>query len=139
MARWNSQQLLNAAGQPFMVPDRELAGPLPLLQGPDGSSAKVLDGWRRFNQLLANGGHQPVLVALTSRHAWLIRLNSGIELRLGTEDSINRIDRFMKVFSSLPAAEQPRVAYADMRYDTGLAMGWRPEEVQPTNGKQKGT
>ncbi len=139
VARWNSQQLLNAAGQPFAVPDRERAGPLPQLQGPDDSSAKVLDGWQRFSQLLAQGGHRPVLVALSSRHAWQVQLSSGIELRLGKEDSINRIDRFMKVFSSLPAEEQPRVAYADMRYDTGLAMGWRPEEAQPTNGKQKGT
>ena len=32
--------------------DRERAGPLPQLQGPDDSSAKVLDGWQRFNQLL---------------------------------------------------------------------------------------
>lgn len=139
VARWNSQQLLNAAGQPFTVPDRERAGPLPQLQGADDSSAKVLDGWQRFSQLLAQGGHEPVLLTLTSRHAWNIQLSSGIELRLGKEDDINRIARFINVFSKLSAAEQPRVAYADMRYDTGLAMGWRPEEAQPTNGKQKGT
>lgn len=139
VARWNDGFLLNAAGQPFAVPDPERAGPLPQLRGPSGSEAKVLDGWQRFSSLLTAGGHAAAAVALSSRHAWQVTLDSGIELRLGTEDGINRIDRFMKVFSSLPDTDKTRLAYADLRYDTGLAVGWKPEEPKPTDTKKKGS
>ena len=67
-----------------------------------------------------------VKVNLTARHAWELTLEGGVQLFLGRSDEMARLQRFIDVFPEI----QPRelIAYVDLRYDTGLAVGWKRNE-----------
>ncbi len=67
-------------------------------------------------------------LVLSERFAWQLTLNDGVTLNLGRENRIERVQRFMDVYPQImqnKAADQ-QINYVDLRYDTGLAVGWKP-------------
>ena len=69
----------------------------------------------------------PQLV-LTERYSWQLILVDGVSLNLGREDRIQRVQRFMDAYRQIKAFAQDdmQVDYIDLRYDTGMAVGWKP-------------
>ena len=49
-------------------------------------------------------------------------------LNLGREDRIERIQRFIDSYSFIKHKKpnNQQVNYIDLRYDTGVAVGWKP-------------
>ncbi|GAL13019.1 cell division protein FtsQ [Vibrio astriarenae] len=66
-------------------------------------------------------------LVLNERRAWQIILDNGMRLELGKESMDERIDRFVSLYYQLGEKAQ-RVSYIDLRYDTGAAIGWFPEQ-----------
>ncbi len=56
-------------------------------------------------------------------------LGNGIMLELGREDKMARIQRFINVYPELVKQEKS-VARVDLRYDTGLAVGWEDAQEE---------
>ncbi|GAA5218914.1 cell division protein FtsQ/DivIB [Corallincola platygyrae] len=128
LAQWDQQRLLNSRGELFEVPEPALAEPLPLIQGPDGSEARVLDYFQRFDGLLKYHQIELVELSMSQRQAWKLQLGTGLELRLGREDEIARLQRFIDLYRTIPAETKEKMAYVDARYDTGMAVGWLTDE-----------
>ena len=63
-------------------------------------------------------------VSLDARGAWRVELSNSIEVRLGREDSDRRIELFVEIVAPIIAARLGEVAYVDMRYSNGFAIGW---------------
>ncbi|MCE9680290.1 FtsQ-type POTRA domain-containing protein [Shewanella sp. AS1] len=123
VAHWNETQWLNQQGEVFQAPAIEGIAPLPYLEGPDDQAQVVLTNYRQINELLTINGFKLTDLQLSPRHAWLAFLDSGIELNLGREDKMARVQRFIDVYPILIKQGKP-VAKVDLRYDTGLAVGW---------------
>ncbi|QFI55741.1 FtsQ-type POTRA domain-containing protein [Aeromonas simiae] len=123
--RWSNNRFLSKTGEIFSAPDR-VKFPLVSLSGPDDQAKRVLESYRQFDALLAPKGFRVVKVNLTARHAWELTLEGGVQLFLGRSDEMARLQRFIDVFPEI----QPRelIAYVDLRYDTGLAVGWKRNE-----------
>ncbi|TKB51273.1 FtsQ-type POTRA domain-containing protein [Ferrimonas sediminicola] len=127
MAHWNGGDWLNQDAQVFQAPPRSGIGALPQLAGPEGSSEKVWQNWLKFSELLRLNGFSPQRLTLSHRHAWTLTLEDGLELRLGRIEGIERLQRFIELWPTL--SRQGRQAqYIDIRYDTGLAVGWQLEQ-----------
>ncbi|CUS47390.1 MAG: cell division protein FtsQ [Idiomarinaceae bacterium HL-53] len=129
LAIWNESQLLNVHGDVFTAPVDDLKESLPALFGPEENVKEVLDYYQRFQTLLAQEGYVIRGFYLSERFATVLALDNGIELRLGRESQIERIQRFMDLLPVILAeqaeGELQRIEYIDLRYDTGLAVGWR--------------
>ncbi|MDN4503860.1 cell division protein FtsQ/DivIB [Alteromonadaceae bacterium BrNp21-10] len=124
VARWNSDSLINANGSLF---NAELDGaPLPLLYGPGGSEQTALQGYKDMQQLLASSGLQIEELILSERFAWQVKLSNDIMLNIGRKEFIDRVQRFVDLLPLL-AKNKKAVEYVDLRYDTGLAVGWKGE------------
>ena len=84
-------------------------------------------------QTLLAGAALPIdELFLSERFAWQITLKNAIKLNLGRQEFIDRLQRFVDVYPLLK--EQPKaVEYIDLRYDTGLAVGWSDEHKQSEN------
>jgi len=123
VAHWNGDAWLNIHGQVFDAPKRDDIGSLPLLAGPEGQSQVVLTTYRQVSELLKINGFKLNSLSLSPRHAWHGSLDNGIMLELGREDKMARIQRFINVYPTLVKQPKP-VAKVDLRYDTGLAVGW---------------
>ncbi|MFO6423299.1 cell division protein FtsQ/DivIB [Motilimonas sp. KMU-193] len=123
-AFWNEVDLLNIKGEVFNAPQDKIKDPLVYLYGPEHSSKEVLEVYQQLESLLALNGFSIEAVELTHRYAWNIQLKQGIELKLGREQRVDRVQRFIDIY---PLLDAQKVAYVDLRYDTGVAVGWKPE------------
>lgn len=123
VARWNGDMLLNRFGGTFSPDSGIEEMPLPDLYGPGGSELTVLQGYKAMQGLLVRSELQIVELFLSERYAWNVKLDNGISLNLGRKEFMDRLQRFVDVFPLLKQQNKD-VSYVDLRYDTGLAVGW---------------
>lgn len=122
VAWWNGDLLINQYGDTFQVKESFDDLPLPQLYGPSGSEVTALEGYRAMQSLLAMSGLTIDELLLSERFAWDLKLNNGVKLRLGRSEFIDRLQRFVDLY---PILETKPVDYVDLRYDTGLSVGWK--------------
>lgn len=138
-ARWNDDLLLNQHGEAFdgiEVANQMHLG-LPSLFGPGGSEKTALQGYRDMQSLLEAADLHISELFLSERFAWNLHLDNGIKLNLGRSEFIDRLQRFVDVFP-LISSQGKSIDYVDLRYDTGLAVGWgNPTETNSTRTKQR--
>ncbi|WP_292977323.1 cell division protein FtsQ/DivIB, partial [Nitrosomonas sp.] len=97
---------------------------LPIFTGPDKSSHLITNQYHVFNKLLQPTGYSVAEIALTPRHAWHIRLNTGTWLRLGRKQIIQRLQRYVAVHRQYHENLdwEGHSAYVDLRYVNGFAV-----------------
>jgi cell division protein FtsQ len=120
LARWGADGLVNTYGERFAARSDEA---LPLFVGPPGSEAEVTRRYERFSRVLAPLGSPVERIALSARHAWQVRLASGLQLTLGRDADLaeQRLARFVEAYASaVGAVRVPEVV--DLRYPNGFAM-----------------
>ena len=130
IAHWNGEFFLNEFGIAFQADEGRLTETLPAFFGPEGSEIIALDNYRNLTDLLNYGQLEIDELVLSERYSWLLTLNDGVTLNLGREDRVERIQRFLDVYSQIKD-KQPdgqQVEYVDLRYDTGVAVGWKATE-----------
>ena len=103
---------------------------LPAFFGPEGSEDIALANFVNLSKLLKFSELSIDELLLTERHSWQLTLNNGVMLNLGRENKIERVQRFMDVYPQIikTKKENQQVDYVDLRYDTGLAVGWKTAE-----------
>ncbi|GLR71060.1 cell division protein FtsQ/DivIB [Agaribacter marinus] len=121
VAVWNSDLLLNKYGDSFAGLPYERT--LPVLFGPNGSEKTALVGYNHMRSLLFGTGQNISELVLSERFAWKLRLKNNIVLNLGRQEYIDRLQRFIDIYPLLKEKNKP-IDYIDLRYDTGLAVGW---------------
>lgn len=126
-ARWNGAGLMDARGHVFTLSGGQSWTGLPQLSGPDGSAAAVLAEYRTFGALLASKGLAIRKLNVDARGAATLELSDGICVRLGRQLAEVRLERFSTVALQVLAGQITRVAYVDMRYTNGFAVGWSRE------------
>ncbi|MGL4769777.1 MAG: cell division protein FtsQ/DivIB, partial [Plesiomonas shigelloides] len=94
--------------------------------GPEGSEKEVLDAWHSMEKLMQENGFHLTMLALSPRHSWQAGLDGDIRLELGRGNRMERLKRFIELYPLLQQQTDKRISYVDLRYDTGLAVGWAP-------------
>jgi cell division protein FtsQ len=130
IAIWNGDFLINQNGKAFQADIARLKGALPAFFGPEGSEEIALDNFINLSKLLKFSELSIDELLLTERHSWQLTLNDGVTLNLGRENKIERVQRFIDVYPQIikTTKENQQVDYVDLRYDTGLAVGWKTAE-----------
>ena len=129
LARWGEErgELVNSFGEVFAAtaPEAELAA-LPLLYGPPGTAPEVLKRYGEFVGSFQPLAQKPVQVTLSPRLAWQLKLESGMFVDLGREQSKSpvgvRLARFIEVYPETVGKRATRPAVVDLRYPNGFAM-----------------
>jgi len=129
VAVWNGKELINSSGELFAAEPSEVARAIPELEGPEGDVDEVFFQYQRIQALLARSNHYIDRFAMSERFSVRIWLESGIELRLGREARLERVQRFMELLPIIQGESTQEIAYIDLRYDTGVAVGWH--DIQP--------
>lgn len=127
IAIWNGNALLNPHGDVFNGHPEDVPENSVNLYGPQGSSKQVLDIWRSSMAKLKPLGRTITSVVLNDRRAWQLILDNGIRLELGKDAREDRLNRFIQLYSRL-GDKVDKISYIDLRYDTGAAVGWIPDD-----------
>lgn len=121
-------RLLSVKGDVFTanLAEAEEDGELPEFAGPAGSEKEVLARFTDFNAWFAPANLVASSVYLSDRYAWSVRLNNGMAVELGREQSKatlkERVDRLTAIYPQLVARLQDQIESVDMRYANGLAV-----------------
>lgn len=125
VARWNGDGLMDAQGRVFIKGEASMYKGLPQLSGKDEDAEDVLAEYDTLVNLLTPRGLSIVELDVDARGAATVELNDGIEVRLGREDATGRLARFTALALPALGAKLATVAYVDMRYTNGFAVGWK--------------
>jgi cell division protein FtsQ len=125
-ARWGDSGLLNVYGELFVSDVTHIPAELPRLSGPPGSELKVAERFFELDGLLKQRGLTAVSLAVDDRGAWLLTLNTGMQVRFGAVAFDERMVRFFAALDQVLAPVAETVDYVDMRYTNGFAVGWKP-------------
>lgn len=125
VARWDQTGLVNARGQLFVSEARFIPPELPQLAGPAGSETEVTARYLAVQGRLTEIGLRLVALELDARGAWALTLDDGVQIRLGRQQIEERFERFMAVAAKLVSQRGADIAYIDLRYGNGFAVGWK--------------
>jgi cell division protein FtsQ len=73
-----------------------------------------------------------------ARGSWSATLQSGVVLRLGTGDILKKMRGFSRMYRAELSAQMDRIAYIDLRYSNGLAVGWKAAGAQAAAHESNG-
>jgi cell division protein FtsQ len=121
-------RLVSVKGDLFTVNSAEAEedGELLEFSGPPGSEKEVIARFSDLREWFAPAKLVPESVQLSSRYAWSVRLDNGMTVQLGREQSREtlkaRVQRLVGIYPQLVARLQDRIESVDMRYPNGLAL-----------------
>lgn len=136
LAHWNDTGLVNTHGEVFSA---ETGQQLPNFIGQPDGAAEVTQMYAALTEQLVPLKQGIAEISLSPRRSWQLRLNNGVLLKLGREQSKQRLARFVAVYPySLMNMQQNdefsyagktphkkglqhKVEYVDLRYSNGFA------------------
>ncbi|WP_372859152.1 cell division protein FtsQ/DivIB [Pseudoalteromonas sp.] len=130
VAHWNSDLLINQSGDAFEAKSDKLSATLPQLYGPEGSEKEAWVAFKQFDEMLKVNALTLSSLALSERFSWQLWLDNGVRLNLGRKDKAKRVQRFIDVYSRIEQRADAQIDAIDLRYDTGLAVSYKPMQEQ---------
>ena len=124
-ARWGERGLLNTRGELFATDERHIPPELAQLEGPPGKESLVAQRYLATEGRLMQAGLRLTAMRLDARGAWEFDLANGVTVRLGRRQVDERFEKFMSTALKLVTQRGEDIAYVDMRYTNGFAIGWR--------------
>lgn len=121
-------RLLSMKGDVFTVnlAEAEEDGELLEFAGPEGSEKDMAVRYRELRDWFQPIGLVPESVQLSGRYAWTVKLNNGMTVELGREQSNTtlkeRVELLIGIYPQLVARLQDRIESVDMRYPNGFAL-----------------
>jgi cell division protein FtsQ len=132
--RWGQQSLVSARGEIITPKNMELFKTLPLLQGPELQQLKMLEIMKGVNTAFADQSMKIAEFTINDRWSWKIKLTTGLEILLGRNEQLKKLQRFLKTLDVLGQEQVDKIAIVDLRYPNGYAVSWKPgtEEIDWT-------
>jgi cell division protein FtsQ len=124
-ARWGEQDLVNVRGELFAGDGRHIPPELAQLSGPPDQASVVAQRYLAAAGRLTQAGLRMTALRLDARGAWEFDLANGVTVRLGRRQVDERFETFMNTALKLVSQRGEDIAYVDMRYTNGFAIGWR--------------
>ena len=118
LAHWNGAELVNTHGEVFAATTSQV---LPKFIGQPDSAAEITQMYKTFGAQLVPLKQEVAQISLSPRHAWQLRLGSGMVLELGREQAQQRLARFVAVYPYSLSSMRRTVGYVDLRYQNGFA------------------
>lgn len=125
--RWGEKSLITETGDIFTPSDITPFTGLTLVDGPKQQQLKVLETMQGIKTTLADQSLELAEFIINQRGAWQIKLANGLVIRLGRDEQLKKLQRFLKTLPVLDPAQVEAMAVVDLRYPNGFAVTWRPQ------------
>lgn len=134
LARFAETGVLSTEGNIFF-PETQTNLPLglPWFQGPQRAAKEMLKQYLDFLEMLSPLGLSISELHLSEDGAYQVVLDNGLSILLGKTALNERMGRFILVYPGQLKQETSRIAYLDLRYTNGMAVGWKTNAVKASN------
>lgn len=117
LGRWGNLALVNTYGELFNAASGK---DLPVFYGASSAVPQLATRYQQYQAVLDKTAMKIASVTLTPRQAWQVITEDGLQIELGRDETVQRLQRFTQVYqSTLPGV---RLKYADLRYSNGFAV-----------------
>ena len=128
IAIWNDTAMLNRSGDIIKAAPSSAVQDYVELYGNDEQASDVLDNYLKLSQLLKVNKFTIASLSNDERQSTSLKLKNGIVLRLGKEQKLDRVERFLTVYPLINKKyDVNKIDYIDLRYDTGFAVSWKSD------------
>lgn len=127
LVRWGDDALLSNHGEIITPENITSFENLPILRGIDGQELKSLEIMKGVNTALSDQQMSMTEFSINNRWTWKIKLSTGLEILLGRNEQLKKLQRFMKTVDVLGRDQINAMAVVDLRYPNGYAISWKPE------------
>lgn len=134
LARWNDTQLIDTKGKVF---DASGDSSLPSFYGASPNEQTMVKHFALMQKSLSEVNLTIDKLFCDERNAWQLSLNNGITVKLGREDTHNRINRFVSYWQSTLLPQAATIEYVDMRYRNGFAVRMNKNVAEQTADEQQ--
>jgi cell division protein FtsQ len=134
VVRWGDDALLSTRGEVIKPADITQFENLPILRGVEGQEIKSLEIMKGVNTALSDQAMNISEFSINSRWAWKIKLTTGLEILLGRNEQLKKLQRFIKTLDVLGNEPINAMAVVDLRYPNGYAVSWKID-ANPINWK----
>lgn len=124
-ARFGEEQILTTEGSLFKVSGMPISEKLPSFKGPEDLAKEMQQQYLSLLELLGPIGLTIQALELAPNGVWRIMLDNGIAIILGKVAITERLARFVLAYQGGLQAHVQRIAYVDLRYTNGMALGWK--------------
>jgi len=125
VGQWNAGQLVSDRGEVFSVEGVTAIEGLPRFSGPEDAAAEVLSFHLALREQLIATGLDVVSLTLTPRGGWEARLSDGLQLVIGRDEPMARVERLVAAMDDLRLDPTRRPMAVDLRYTNGFAVRWQ--------------
>jgi len=125
-ARWGKNSLITERGVIFTPNNIEQFQNLTVVTGPELQEAKVLEIMKGIKTALGDQSMELAEFDVNDRWAWKIKLATGMEILLGRNEQLKKLQRFLKTLSVLKQEQVAAMQVVDLRYPNGYAVSWKP-------------
>ena len=129
-ARWGKNSLITEGGVIFTPQNTDQFQKLTVVTGPELQQVKVLEIMKGIKTALADQSMQLAEFSINDRWAWKITLATGLEILLGRNEQLKKLQRFLKTLAVLKQEQVDAMAIVDLRYPNGYAVSWKPGTVE---------
>ncbi len=133
IARWGGEEiLLDEQSAEFATAGRSVPPGLPLLSGPAGNAAIVMDMYRQLAVPLKGSQFELQSLSQDARGEWTALAKNGIELRFGRGDPAPALANLLGPATVALRERIAQVHHVDLRYTNGFSVGW----LEPATDKK---
>ncbi len=133
-AQWGAQGVLSTEGRIFYPAAQTIPATIPRFVGPDDCAKEMLENYLKFLEYLAPLGVKINQLECSNQGSWRMLLDKPVAIILGQCDQaalLENLRRFVVAYQNSLEAQIDRIAYIDLRYTNGLAIGWKAGMVGP--------
>ncbi len=131
IARWGGDGFLNHEGEVFRPSDSQAWQALPLLAGPEGTAKSLMATYRRVGDILAPLHLKVEQLLVDERGEVVAVLAGGTRLVLGSDQFLERMRRFVRIYRAELASVAGQMERVDLRYADGVAVAFAEPQVEP--------
>jgi cell division protein FtsQ len=96
-----------------------------LVTGPEQQHVKVLEIMKGVKTVLADQSLELIEFNINNRWSWKLKLANGLEILLGRNEQLKKLQRFLKTLTVLPQEQIDAMEVVDLRYPNGYAVSWK--------------
>jgi cell division protein FtsQ len=124
-ANWENISLVNENGELFTPPKETFPSGLPIFFGTEDRVQEIWQNYSKLNAILLPLKYKIAEIDLDEQLSWKISLNNGMNIFLGNNNVVEKLQDFAKVYDDVKAVNLASGAKSvDLRYKNGFAVKW---------------
>lgn len=146
IARWGNRGFLNRKGEVVVTAELQQLEHLPVLSGSAEQAKLLMQNYQQLSQILRPSGLvirelycDPLLswrVVLGRELSDISDVQPGISVALGRDQIMDKIQRFLVVYGKSLSKKIDDIAAIDLRYGNGVAVHWKQQVDNNSEGSQ---